>query len=320
MALPEVVKEAIENGRFRSLLCGINGYENRDRYDPSPINYRLTLDSLYELIKEDKNTILIFTDTLNSICVNSEGIYIAAHYVYWIIFDIASGICDINFDIKTLTDNLSEAIEKNREILKNTKDLFSLPIHSNLYNLLVEMDEECFIKNKVHLFHQSDNPIIENTFVPTKEVVNIINKDILNGSLTPHGVSKPVLFKEDDKLYIAVFLFFFPWEGFKQGLISRPAKWALSDILTGKIVAAYYSKEKEFSDAPYEEKYNVCLNGKNNVSEGYYEKAYSLLDKVRKHYLESGEVLKDCYNEYLKMILDSIPDDIQRFYIDLNNI
>ena len=320
MAKPKVVKQAIQEGKFESLLCGIGVYVNRDRYDPSPINYREVLDSVYELMKEDDKTISVFLDTLKSICTNGEGIYIAARYIYTMIYDIASGDCDIKLDIDSFTNAPSNVIEKYKIILKNTTDISVKKIHVNLYEHLVKMDKECYRNNNVHLFHEINDSQVENGIASTNEIMSIVDRDILNGEKTPHGLSNPVLFKDGDIVFLAVFVFFYNRVDYVKGMLNRPTFWALADISTGNIVSRFETKEKDFSDAPYEKKYNIRSNQAYDLSNEYYAKAYGLMDKVREHYLKCGEILSDCYRDYLKMVLANVPEDYQRFYKELSNI
>ena len=151
---------------------------------------------------------------------------------------------------------------------------------------------------------------------------NIINshiqKNILGGAKTPHSTSYPVVYCENGKYYLACFVFFFSREDIEVGKIHRPTVWAIADIETGEIVEERQTKEKEFSNAPYDEKYNVRSDVKYDTSKEYYDKAFVVLDSVREKLISTGKFYKAEYQAYLDRILTNIPKDYQRFYRDLS--
>lgn len=145
-----------------------------------------------------------------------------------------------------------------------------------------------------------------------------IRRNILGGAKIPHSTSQPVIFCEDNKYYLAVFVFFYTREDIQSGMIERPAVWAIADMETGEIINEYKCREKDFSDADFEKKYNVRSDKKYDTSKAYYEATFSILDTVRSHLIVSGEIDRINYQEYLEKILANIPDDYQKFYRDLS--
>jgi molecular chaperone GrpE (heat shock protein) len=156
-------------------------------------------------------------------------------------------------------------------------------------------------------------------YVRTLDVFNKLQKNILNGVKTPHRISHPVLRRTDTGYALAVFVFFYDSNHIESGVLPRPTKWALADLETGDIIAKYECKEHDFSLASYEELYNVRSNIKDATPE-YYEKAFSLLDKVRSELIEIKKLNLEDYDLYLSMITQKIPDEYQRFFFDLSNI
>lgn len=152
------------------------------------------------------------------------------------------------------------------------------------------------------------------------DVWNRITANILNGQKIPHSVSRPVLYRNDDTLCLAVFVFFYNREDIENGAVDRPTLWALADLSSGKIMERFQSRDKDFSDAPYDKKYNVRSDKKYDTSKEYYVRAYDILDKVREHYLKTGEILTADYDQYIQLVLANIPDDYKRFYKDLSRI
>lgn len=147
---------------------------------------------------------------------------------------------------------------------------------------------------------------------------SIIQREVLGGKKTPHSTSYPVIYNENNKYYLAVFIFFYTREDIEAGEIKRPSKWAIADIETGEIIKEYETKEKDFSEAPYDVKYNVRSEAQYDTSEQYYEDVFAILDSVRSKIISDGKFYKGEYQYYLNKILANIPDEYQRFYIDLS--
>ena len=145
-----------------------------------------------------------------------------------------------------------------------------------------------------------------------------LNNNILAGTKIPHSTSYPVIRQENNKYYLAVFVFFFTRDDIETGKVDRPTVWAIADIDTGEMIEERQTQDKEFSNAPYDVKYDVHSDGQHDTSEQYYEEALSLLDIVRDNIIKSDIFNSEVYAEYMKMILASIPDEYKRFYNDLS--
>ena len=140
----------------------------------------------------------------------------------------------------------------------------------------------------------------------------------MGGVKTPHSTSQPIIHVENGIYYIAVFVFFYNKDDIEEGMIERPTLWAIADIETGEIVEERQTMEKEFSDAPYDVKYNVRSDAKYDTSKEYYDKAFAILDSVREKFISTGKLYKAEYQVYLDRILANIPKEYQRFYRDLS--
>ena len=145
-----------------------------------------------------------------------------------------------------------------------------------------------------------------------------VYKGILNGIKVPHSTSQPVLYLDNGTYYLAYFSFFFTKEDIEAGAVDRPTMWAIADIKTGEIVKEFETKERDFSDAPYDVKYNVRSDAQYDTSKEYYEKAFEILDSVRDKLINTGKLYRAEYQFYLDRILANIPKDYQRFYTDLS--
>ena len=146
----------------------------------------------------------------------------------------------------------------------------------------------------------------------------LIQKNILDGAKTPHSTSYPVVYCENGEYYLACFVFFFTREDIEAGKVDRPTVWAIADIETGEIIEERETKDNDFSDAPYDVKYNVRADGVYDTSREYYDKAFKILDSVRSKIINDGKFYKGEYQYYLNMILANVPKEYQRFYTDLS--
>ena len=153
---------------------------------------------------------------------------------------------------------------------------------------------------------------------PSSEINQIIQKNILHEVKVPHSTSQPVIRKQDGKYYLAAFVFFFTQKDIEAGAVDRPTMWALADIETGEIVSEYETKDNEFSDAPYDVKYNVRSDGQYDTSREYYDKAFAILDSVRDKLIKTGKLYSLEYKAYLDRIIANIPKGYKRFYRDLS--
>ena len=154
--------------------------------------------------------------------------------------------------------------------------------------------------------------------ISSQEINSSIQKNILGGSKTPHSTSYPVLYCENEKYYLAVFTFFYSREDIEAGTVVRPSMWAIVDIETGAIIEERLTKDKDFSDASYDIKYNVRADGQYDTSKKYYVEAFAILDSCRSKIINTGKFYSSEYKFYLDKIVANIPKEYQRFYYDLS--
>ena len=150
----QLLKKAIDRNEFNDFFLGINGYQNNDRYNPSPIDYKRNLLGLYDLVNEEQNMQLIsnLEELMLSICNNPEGIYISVNYIYTIIYHVKNGKCNIPIDITRFLKILSDAVKVNLELLKNTNEIKRVSLNSNLYERIVDLSQSCYMDNGIKLF------------------------------------------------------------------------------------------------------------------------------------------------------------------------
>lgn len=150
----------------------------------------------------------------------------------------------------------------------------------------------------------------------------VVNKklqmNVLEGKKSPHSTSYPVITKENDKYYLAVFVFFFTREDIENGTVNRPTMWAIADIETGEIIEERQTKDKDFSDASYDMKYNIRADAQYDTSKKYYDEAFAILDSCRSKIINRGKFDPLEYKSYIDKIVANIPKAYQRFYYDLS--
>jgi hypothetical protein len=154
--------------------------------------------------------------------------------------------------------------------------------------------------------------------VSSYDINSLLQRNVLGGSKTPHITSCPVLYCEKEKYYLAVFTFFYFREDIEAGMVERPTIWTIADIQTGTIIEEKLTKDKEFSDASYDIKYNVRADGQHDTSKKYYDEAFAILDSCRSKIINTGKFCPDEYKLYLDKITANIPKEYQRFYHDLS--
>lgn len=153
----------------------------------------------------------------------------------------------------------------------------------------------------------------------SSEVINgILQKNVIDGKKIPHSTSYPVIYKENDKYYLAVFVFFFSREDIEAGSVERPTMWAIADIETGEIIEERLTKDKDFSNASYDKKYSVRADAQYDTSKKYYDEAFAILDSCRSKIINTGKFYPGEYKFYLDKIIANIPKEYQRFYQDLS--
>jgi hypothetical protein len=211
---------------------------------------------------------------------------------------------------------LKNAIHKNIKALKSTNEIKRLSVSGNVFEKIKNLSNNCYKDNGI-CFISSEELLYTVTY-KTSEIVSNIQKNILKRVKVPHNVSQPVLYLENEKYYLAFFVFFFNKEDIEKGKVDRPMLWVIADINTGKIIEKRRTKEKEFTDASYDIKYNICADEKYDTSKEYYEKAFAVLDTVRMKIIEENILDKDEYLKYLNMIVANIPSEYKRFFYDLS--
>lgn len=152
----------------------------------------------------------------------------------------------------------------------------------------------------------------------SKQINTNIQKTILNHVKTPHSVSRPVIFKENDNYYLVSFIFFFTKDDIEKGHVNRPTMWAIFDLATGELIEERHTNEIDFSNAPYDITYDIRKNTHRRISRNCYDKAFDSLDSCRRKLIYKNKFDEQEYQQYLDAIMVDVPDEYKRFYNDLS--
>lgn len=158
----------------------------------------------------------------------------------------------------------------------------------------------------------------EEPFLSSSKVNQLILNTAIGNIKLPHSTSRPVIRKSGEGYVLAAFTFFYTKEDIQSGMIQRPMSWIQADLISGKRLAMYDCKEHDFSNADFETRYNIRSKDKYDTSPEYYQKAFAILDMVRKGIINEGKFYESEYRDYINRIIKNIPTSYQRFYFELS--
>ena len=300
------------NDELTDCLMGNGAYNTSNRFEPNQVNENRILVGVQDASAVDKDIIESFEKALSKMLGSGvETYFIAFRYLVFYADLKSKNKIEYTLNVQTLSKKASDFFSVYEVQLKQLESVPQVSFKGNAYKRLIELD---LISKKEYGI-----PILnEKNFVSCSQIYSHINQNVLQGAKAAHRVSQPVIYQEDGKHYLAVFVFFYTREDIEGGAVDRPTMWAIADIETGEIISEYNTKEKEFSDASYNKKYNIRSDTKFDTSKKYYDKAFAILDSVREKLIFSGQLYRDEYKLYLDMILANIPHDYQRFFKDLS--
>lgn len=153
----------------------------------------------------------------------------------------------------------------------------------------------------------------------TKTIFNNLTKKALKGSKKLLSFSKPVLYKEEDNYYVAMFAFAYTPGDIAKGKVERPSVWVLGNLETGEMVEKFNCKEdREFSDAKYENKCSIIPAKRINPSKAFENETYEMFDEIRTKLIEKDVLDEELYQNYMTRVLGNVSEDLERFYTDLS--
>ena len=156
--------------------------------------------------------------------------------------------------------------------------------------------------------------------IPAMDVYQKIRPLALGGVKIPHGISNPVLRKQDNKICIAFFVYTYTRGDLQNGAIRRPTSWITTDLVTGEIRDRIQCADEDFSDASFTEYFSTNNPNAGKSTKEYYQSVYALLHSIRKTIIEKDSFPIDAYAEYMRSILEIVPPAYHRFYWELSNV
>lgn len=316
MANKEEILQAIGNGRLKQVLKGECGYSiGFDEWSAAlvPTDWTQVLPLLNVYARQVGSTYVehYFENTIIELLSgDAEDIFVAIGAFYTQLLFERDGDFTYSIQREKIASIAKTSIAQNQENLQTCKSWYGAYSDNGL------MDEINRYRKLMKKNFNLDLGNIESTH--SVEIFTELSKKILRGAKIPHSTSQPVIYEEGGKYFLAVFVFFFTHQDIEAGEVDRPTHWAVCDLETGEILKEYETKDKDFSDAPYDVKYNVRADGQYDTSKEYYDKAFAVLDSVREKLLKEGHLYRAEYDYYLNMILKNIPKDYQRFFRDLS--
>ena len=127
--------------------------------------------------------------------------------------------------------------------------------------------------------------------------------------------SFPVIKKIKGKYYLAIFLCYYKNFQIEQEYMKRPTVWIQMDLENGDFLNIYSTKDYEFSQQSYTERFSIKRFQEPTLPELKY--AYDLFDIVREKLINGQPFDKKTYKEYLHMIKQFTPKDYYSFYTEL---
>ena len=156
--------------------------------------------------------------------------------------------------------------------------------------------------------------------IDIKTVISNLNRTALGGAKIPHCVSNPVLRLENDKLYIAAFVYTYNRENLQSNKMPRPIHWILADIESGETVWEYDCRNKDFSDAEFDVLYDLNDPDVKRPTREDFDGIYALFNEIINESIQNGLKSVEKYSNYLNRILEITPSNYQRFYKELSNL
>lgn len=154
--------------------------------------------------------------------------------------------------------------------------------------------------------------------ITVKELNKKVQPAALHGAKVPHGVSNPVIRKEEGKYYIAYFVYTYERSNMASNMYPRPSEWILADIKTGDVVSVYECNEKDFSEQKFNRMYSLTDKNVKKPNEDYFTVMDNLFDTVRASIVFGNQMDMASYSAYLRDLLAITPEEYKIFYKELS--
>lgn len=160
----------------------------------------------------------------------------------------------------------------------------------------------------------------EPRLVPSLRVFEKVSAQALQGKKLPHGVSNPVLRREDGTLYLAFFVYLYQKRHLDERRLPRPSGWLLADLASGEIVKRFSCAERDFSSQPQDALYSVDYPDKPAYTREQFAELYGKLDRARAACAGADGAGAQEYAAYFEAMLELVPPAYRVFYQDLSRL
>lgn len=154
--------------------------------------------------------------------------------------------------------------------------------------------------------------------ITIKELNEKIQGEVFGGAKVPHGISNPVIHRENDQYYIAYFVYTYDKKNIESGAYQRPIQWILVDMKEGNIVFTYDCKNKDFSEQRFDKLYSLNDPTVKRPDESYFGVMDSLFDTVRASIAFADSIDMASYKAYLNSLMAITPGEYRVFYRELS--
>lgn len=153
--------------------------------------------------------------------------------------------------------------------------------------------------------------------ITIKELNKKVQSLALNGAKIPHGISNPVIRRENDKYYVAYFVYVYDRKNLATKQYPRPSEWILLDVATGDMVEINECVEKDFSEQDMSKLYSLVDPKVKKPDANYFAVMDNLFDTVRASVVFGKQLDMASYKAYFTKLLAITPAEYQVFYKDL---
>lgn len=151
-----------------------------------------------------------------------------------------------------------------------------------------------------------------------KEINQRVQSSVFSGAKVPHGVSNPVIHREEDTYYISYFVYVYDKKNIDTGEYQRPIQWILVDIKDGGIEKTYDCYVKDFSNQRFDKLYSLVDTSIKRPDNSYFDVMDNLFDTVRASIAFGGAIDEASYKAYLSSLMAITPSEYKIFYSELS--
>ena len=150
------------------------------------------------------------------------------------------------------------------------------------------------------------------------EVNKKVKPLLFSGAKIPHGISNPVIRKEEGEFVIAYFGYLYNKQNLLTNKYSRPVQWMLVDIETGELIKTYSCIKNDFSKEPNDKMYSLDDPTVKKPTSEFFDVMDHLFDTVRASLIFGKAMDMESYKAYMNSLMAITPTEYRVFYKELS--